>query len=309
MAKLYRKSAIVAKIETTSGVDAVPTAAANAILVSDFQWNPMEMTTEERALFRAYLGNSEQIPVMKWGTVDFSVEFAGAGTPGTIPKYGALLRGCGFSETVNAGVSVVYAPVSGGFESVSIYGNLDQLLHKSLFSMGSVAFSLDATKISKFKYSFKGLFVPVTDTTNWSPNYTGYVKPIAPNKVNSQLSVHGIQAVVNKLQFDMKNQVELRSLYNFEGVQIGDRKPDGSLSLEMTSVATKDWMTAIANAVSGPLALVHGTQPGNIMQLDVPNMQIHSPKYSNSQGILMLDGSMTLNPGTAGNDELVLTVR
>lgn len=309
MSKLYRKAAIAAKIEGTSGTDAVPTPAANAMMVSDYSWSPLEMTMEERALVRAYLGNSEQIPVMKWGAAEFSVEIAGAGAAGTVPKYGPLLRGCGFSETVAAGVSVTYAPVSSAFESISLYMNLDKLLHKSVFAMGNVAFSLDANKIPKMKYSFKGLYLPVTDTTDWVPVYAGFQKPLAPNKVNSQLTLMGVAAVVEKLQLDMKNQVEYRSLYNFEGLQIGDRKPDGSISMEMTTVAVKDWLTAIGNTTSGALQVIHGLTAGNIVEFNLPNAQLLSPKYSNSQGAVMLDASLTLNPGASGNDELVMVVR
>lgn len=309
MPKLLRKAAIAAKIETTLGTDSVPTAAANAMLVRDFTWNPVEMTAEERDFVRAFLGNSESIVVSKWVTVDFAVECAGAGAAGTVPKYGPLLRACGFSETVNAGVSVVYAPVSTGFEGVTIYCNLDQILHKSLFTMGSVMWSLDANKIPLMKFSFKGLFVAVTDTSAWTPVYTGFQKPVAVNKQNSTLSLHGIAAVVENLQLDMRNQVEYRNLYNFEGVQITDRKPGGSISLEQTTVATKDWIGTVVAAGTGVLNVVHGLTAGNICEINCPTAQIISPKYSNSQGVAMLAGDLKLVPGASGNDELTFTVR
>lgn len=307
--KLYRKHAIAAKIETTQGTDSVPTPAANAMLVTNFAWNPLEMTAEMRELARAYLGHSESIVVARWITAEFEVEIAGAGAAGTVPKYGPLLRGCGFSETITAGTNVVYAPVSDAFESVSIYCNIDKLLHKSKFAMGSVALSLDANKIPKFKFSYRGLFLPVTDTTDWAPVYTGFVKPLGVTPANSQLTLHGLAAVVDKLQLDMKNEVQYRSLYNFEGVQIGNRAPDGSISLEMTTVAAKDWLNTIGQAGTGALAVVHGTTAGNIVQVDAPNLQLLQPKYENNQGILMLAANVQANPGTSGNDELVITVR
>lgn len=309
MGKLYRKAALAAKIETPSGTDSVPTAATNAMVVSNLNWSPLEMTVEERDIMRAYLGNSEQIVAAKWGQVDFEVEVAGAGAAGTVPKYGVLLRMCGFAETVSAGVSVVYAPVSSGFESGSVYCNLDGLLHKSLFTMGNVAMSLDAGKVPKYKFSFKGLYVAVTDTTAWAPVYTGWVKPIAVNKANSALTLHGIQAVVEQLQLDMRNAVEYRNLYNFEGVQIGDRKPGGSISLEATSIATKDWYASILATTTGALQVVHGLTAGNIVQFDGPNVQLISPKYANSRGMAMLQANLTLNPGSSGNDEITITVK
>lgn len=307
--KLYRKHAIAAKIETTQGTDSVPTPAANAMLVTNFAWNPLEMTAEMRELARAYLGHSESIVVARWITAEFEVEIAGAGAAGTVPKYGPLLRGCGFSETITAGTNVVYAPVSDAFESVSIYCNIDKLLHKSKFAMGSVALSLDANKIPKFKFSYRGLFLPVTDTTDWAPVYTGFVKPLGVTPANSQLTLHGLAAVVDKLQLDMKNEVQYRSLYNFEGVQIGNRAPDGSISLEMTTVAALPWMTRVAAGTTGALQVVHGTVAGNIVQFDAPTVQLFSPRFGDSQGIQMLQANLGLMPGASGNDEITITVK
>lgn len=309
MAKLYRNAAIAVKIETTSGTDSVPTAAADAILVRNFTWNPIEMTVEERDLVRSFLGNSEDIVVAQWITAEFEVEMAGGGAAGTAPKYDALMRMSGHSKTVAAGVSVTYAPVSTAFESGSIYCNLDQVLHKSTFCMAKLGWGLDARKIPVWKYSVKGLFVPLTDTTAWTPVYSGFQKPIAANKANTTLSLHGISAVVEKLQVDTGAQIEYRNLYNFEGVQYTDRKPAGSISFEMTTVAVKDWLTAIKAATTGALNVVHGLTAGNIVEINCPAAQVTQPKYSNSQGIVMVDGSLKLVPGSSGNDEYSIIVR
>lgn len=309
MGKLYRNSAIAGKIETTSGTDIVPTPAADALLVRNFTWNPIEMTVEERDLVRAYLGNSEDIVVAQWITAEFEVEMAGSGAAGTAPKYDWLLRMCGHAKTVAAGVSVTYTPISTGFESASVYCNFDQVLHKSTFCMGKVGLGLDARKIPVFKVSIKGLFKPLSDTTAWSPVYTGFVKPLAVNKANSTLSLQGVNAAVETLQFDSNAAIEYRNLYNFEGVQYTDRKPAGTISLEMTSVATKDWMASILAATTGALNVVHGLTAGNIVELQCPNAQITQPKYANSQGIQMLSGGLKLLPGSAGNDEYSIIVR
>lgn len=309
MSKLYRNAAIAVKMESTPGVDSVPTPGTNAMLVRNFTWNPIEMTVEERDFVRSFLGNSEDIVVSRWITAEFEVEMAGAGAAGTVPKYGPLMRISGHSETVSAGVSVTYAPISTGFESGSVYCNLDQLLHKSVFCMAKLGWGLDANKIPVWKFSVKGLFLPLTDTSAWSPVYTGFTKPIAVNKANSTLSLHGIAAVVEKLQVDTAAQIEYRNLYNFEGVQYTDRKPGGSISLEMTTVAAKNWLATVEAAGTGVLNVVHGVTAGNIVEINCPAAQITQPKYSNSQGIAMLDGSLKLVPGSSGNDEYSIVIR
>lgn len=305
-----RRTAVSAKIEATEGVDAGPTLVANAMLVSDVSISPLEQETADRGLYRPYFGNDEKISVAEWSKVDFSVEFAGAGAAGTAPKYGPLLRACGFAQTVTAGTNVAYAPVSDAFESVTINVNVGGVLHKLRSARGSVALSLDARKKPTFRFTFTGLFSPVVDEVQATPDFGGYVKPLAVNKANTPTFTLFSQAVaLEALTLDIKNEVSYRNLVGTESVRIGDRKPDGSISFEATKVADKDWWATIRAGASGPLHLVHGVTAGNIMEVDAPRVQINSPKYGDSSGIQMMQGNLVLAPGAAGNDELVITVR
>jgi len=308
MSKLIRRTAVLVKPEAVSGVAEVPTGAANAIQVRNLNHTPIEMEVEDRELVRAYLGNSDKVIVAGWTKLDFEVELAGSGTAGTKPAWGVLMRTCGFGETDGAS-DVVYAPIGTGFETATIYVNVDGVLHKMPFCAGNVAFSLDARKIPFMRYSYTGLFLPVIDDPVPAAVYTAFKKPVPVNKANTTLSLHGVSAVVENLQVDMKNEVAYRNLINHEGVSINDRKPDGSISLEMTSVATKDWLSAIGNGATGALAMVHGTVAGNIVEIAAPTTQLFTPRYANSQGIAMLQANMVFAPGSSGNDEFTLTVK
>lgn len=309
MPKFFRKRAVLFKDEVTPGTDSVPTAALNAVVARNFEWTPMQMTMEEREIVRPYMGHAESIVVSKWGEMEFDIEIAGSGTAGTAPKWGPLAKACGRSETINPGVSVVYAPVSSAFGSASVYAEIDGLLHKSTFVRGSMRRVLDANKIPYFRFSFKGLYLPVTDTTNLVPVYTGWQKPVAVSKANTTLTLHGLAAAVEALTVDDQGQVEYRNLINAESVEYVDRKPGGSISMEMVSVATKDWMAAIAAATTGAMEVVHGTVPGNIVEFDNPAVQLLEPRYAQSQGIVMLNANLKILPGATGNDEDVITVR
>lgn len=102
MPLLNRKRVILAKIETTYGVDSTPTGAANAILVRNLNFTPQESDFASRDVVRPYLGRSEQLPAAIRGMVEMEVEMAGVSSAGTAPGYGPLLRACGLLETVLA---------------------------------------------------------------------------------------------------------------------------------------------------------------------------------------------------------------
>lgn len=312
MPLLTRKAIILAKIETTYGQDANPTGAANAILVRNVNLTPLATEFVDRALVRPYLGNSERLPAAQFVQLEFEVEIAGGGAPaGTPPKYGPLLRACGMSETINAGVSVVYAPVSAGFEALSIYHNQDGVLHRLLGARGSVALAFTSKQIPVYRFRFMGLWVQVTDTAAPTPDYAAFVTPSTVNNVNTPtFSIHGVADSVAPMQectLDLANNVVFRSLVGSELVLITDRQPAGSLMIEATTVAQKDWWTAIKNAVTGALQIVHGTAAGNIVTVAAPNAQLTEPRYVDSDGVTMLQANLALIPGSAGNDELTIT--
>lgn len=97
MSLLTRKRTVLAKSESTYGVDASPTGSANAMLVKNLNINPVQAELVSRDLIRPYLGNSEQLLAQTYVTVDFEVEFVGSGTVGLAPAYEPLLKACGFT--------------------------------------------------------------------------------------------------------------------------------------------------------------------------------------------------------------------
>jgi hypothetical protein len=310
MALLTRKRVILSKLETVYGTDPVPTGAANAIQVKSINVTPMETTLVQRDLIRQYMGNSESLAGAVYGKLEIEVELSGSGTGGTAPGFGQLLRACGMAETIVAGTSVAYSPVSGGFESVTNYFNQDGVLHKMTGSRGSWSLAFSAQGIPMLKFAFQGLYVPVADAS--PPTgvvYTTFALPLVVNNINTTaMSLQGYAGLVlSDLSIDVANAVTFRSLPGgTEQVMITDRKPAGSITFEATTVAQKDWWTAARNAVTGPLTLTHGLVAGNKVKIDAPKAQITAPNYADKDGIAMIQANLVLVPNT-GNDELTLT--
>jgi hypothetical protein len=310
---LFRKLAVLAKIETVYGTDSVPTGAANAMLVRNVQINPLSVEAQSRDLQRPFLGNSEDIVGAFYGSMSFEVEASGAGAAGTAPKYGVLLRGCGLAQVISAGVSVTYTPVSSAFESLSMYFNLDGVLHKFTGVRGSVSFRGTNREATLWSFAFTGLFQPVVDVPLPTVDYTGFIRPLALNTANTPtFALHGVSganAVLRSISIDLANQVNYRNLVNSELVQILDRKPVGTIEMEATNMATKNWWNVVRDSTTGAMQLVHGTVAGNIVEITAPAVQITAPTYSDFEGAAMMSGGLKLQPTSAGNDELAIIVR
>lgn len=301
MPLLSSKRTILAKLETAYGSDASP-ATANSILVRNLDVTALNSEVVGRDLVRGYFGASEQVIASTNVQVTFEVEMAGAGAAGTIPKYGVLLRACGMSESVSAGVKVSYAPVSSGIESATIYFNVDGVLHKVIGSRGNVELVMNAGEIPVYRFTFTGKYVAPTDAVLPTVDYSGFQTPLAINDVNTDFSFFSYAAPMESLSVNVGNTVIYRNLVNSETVIISDRQASGTVTFEAPNIATKDFFTIATGRTNGTLDVTHGTAVGNKVRMVSSRTDITNVTYADSDGIHMLNVPFTLVPTAAGND-------
>jgi hypothetical protein len=304
MPKRYRKLAILAKNDVTYGTDPVPTGAANAMVVSDVEITPLDGEEVERNNLQPYFGHFGLLQATQFNRIKFNVEMAGSGAAGTAPKYAPLLLGCSVSETVAAGVSVTYAPADTNQKSTTIYANVDGINHVLLSARGECKAGLNAKGKPVWMFDFMGLWVQLTDTALPTPVYTGWVAPVAVNKANTTATLHAIAVAMSSFELTFGNQVEKRDLTAVDSVEIVDRKSGGNIVFENTPIATKNWVETARAKTRGNLAIVHGTQAGNIITFNATGTcELGKPSYSVEQGVQMLNAPLRFVPTGAGNDE------
>jgi hypothetical protein len=310
MSKKMRNVLLTAKIETVSGTDATPAAASNSMLARAITPQPIMADFAERTNIHPYFGTSGQVAVAQHSECELEVELASSGAAGTAPAWGPLLQACGFSETVTASTDVVYAPLTNGLKSVTIYYYLDGVLHKMVGCRGNVSFEMNARSIPVMKFKFTGLYSAASDTAlPTDADYTDFMAPLAVNKVNTPtMTLHGISAAMQNLSIDMGNQIVYRNLIGSESVEMTDRKATGQTSIEMVPVATYAWHEAVRLGTLDAFQIVHGSAAGAIIQIDAPKVQLLNPQYADSDGIAMINLGLDMQPD-AGNDEVTITVK
>lgn len=273
MPRKTRNTVILAKIEATTGTDAVPTGAANALLVSN-QNIDLNITSVDRTNIRSYMGASEQLAGSRNVSVSFDVELSGSGTAGTAPAWGALLQACAFAEVVTAGQRVEYNPISTGFKSLTIYYYDDGVLHKALGCMGNVKFSAEEGQIPKLSFAFTGIDGGVTAANNASPTLTAWKTPKVVNNDNSGKVTFGATYSTGELSggteycsrgitLDAGNQVSYLSMLGpCTGVDITDRSSTGSLTLDLDAAGEVAAFNAVIANTLTSVGLVHGSAAG-----------------------------------------------
>jgi len=305
----FNKKVIYTKIEGTYGTDPVPVAATDAMLCAQVRITPVKLDQKARNLVLPYFGNQGKLIAGQYALIELDFEMSASGVAGTPPAYAVQFKGCGMAETINAAVSAVYTPVSGGENSVTHYLYIDGLLHKFLGAKGDVSWNLKRGDTPMWTFKFFALYTGPTDTAITVPTVTAFTAPLEVNKANTVASLHGYAAIFADMAGSLGNKIAYRNLPGVEEIVFQDRSATGSFVIQMPTVAQKDYFTIAKNATLGAFTVTHGTTAGSKVKIDHSNVQVanQEPNYQEMDGLAMLGFGADLRPSAAGNDEVTFT--
>ena len=308
-AKYWKQKVLLAKIEGTYGTDPTLTGAANAILATNVSLQPMEGEDVSRNLEQPYLGAQEMIPAALRTVLKFSTELAGSGTAGVAPAWGPLARACALAEVTVEETSVTYSPVSGAHESVYFKLWIDGVLHAIKGARGTAELGLDAQGIPVINWTFTGLWLPPSDTSNAVPTLTGFQEPLLVTSANTPtFTVNSVALVMRSFKLDLGNDVQPRLLVGREQILITDRAEKLTAQVEAVPLATLNPFALANSRTRVAVSLVHGTAAGNIATVSIPTAQVgRMTGYENNQNILEWPLNFTPLPN-AGNDQFSISL-
>ena len=316
MPRLIRKTVILAKVETVTGTDSAPTGTANALQVSNLSITPLEANNIDLDYIRAFFGNTESLVGAASVQCSFSVNLAGAGAAATAPPWGALMLGCGNSETLGltAAVRVEYQPVTDILKTLTIYWYDDGVLHKLIGCFGTVQLMAKSGEAPMLTFNFTGIDGGVTAVANVAPTLTAWKTPVPITKANvtdiqigctytaGALSA-GTAYNSTGLTLDWGNAVAFAPLLTTEQVVLTDRKMVGTLSLDLTAAQEVSMMATVKSNATQSIGFVIGNTTGNKIMLHMPAVQLINPKKEDFNGMRLIGFDMRVLP-VSGNDEL-----
>lgn len=309
MPRILRKLAILHKVETVYGQAPTPApAAADAIIGKNVTFTPIEAEEVSRELLLPYMGNQGVILAGKHAKLEFDIELAGAGAAGSAPKWGSLMKSCGFAETLQATTSATYSIVEASVSSGTIYFEVDGVRHILLGARGSFSLNFAPKAIPSIRFSFTGLLGTITDQALTTVTMTGWQTPLEASSANTQLSLFGAAAVAESLSIDLGNTVTPRFLIGSESVIISDRKSSGQAVVEANTLASGNWFQRALQRTRGALSMIHGTVAGNIVEITAPAVEVGKITQGQTDGILNYTLPLSFVP-VSGRDEISIVVK
>ncbi len=321
MAIFTRQTLVLAKLESTYGVDANPTVD-DYIEVFDVNISP-NMETVNRDPYRQTLSPVASLPTKFSTELSFTVELKGSGldSNGSVryPAIGKLLEACGFTyeeetdSTTGLTTSYKFKPISRDFASMTFYVFLGNILYKVVGARGSVQIQLEANQVPKLNFKFLGKFITPEDVSS-IPTIPDDVLKLFPTPhivkcVN--LTMDSYAPVLSAFEIDMNNDLtqrdDLNSCTGVGEILITGRKPQGSLNPDMFNASKYDVWTKFINcepvSIQGSIGRKSdGTyDAGNAVDIVIPNAVMDKIGIGDRDTIRIYDISFV----ATGNDDEV----
>lgn len=315
--RIYEQDTLcLAKVETSYGTDAAPTAAASAMRVK-VDANLLDGDSEEMDYDAGRGGSKGAIQRNRRITGTLTGYVAGAGDAGTQPAIGPLLQAAGLVPTVvtdpdDEPASVTYTPVSTGQDSATLHIYRGKIRHPVLGARCNMEVSLGTDALPKFTFNnLIGLFMEPNQVAEFqNADFSEFERPmITEPAAITKMELFGQSVNMSELTFRLGNTVTYRAVTNDESVQITQRRPQIEIVFEEPMLSDFNWWQQ--QSLYGALAYQLGqddVDDGHILELDIPNLQLNSITPTNIDGISHLRCVLDVVP-TARDNDFELTFR
>lgn len=322
MAPIERPSrlyALMGKLETVPGTAETSFTSTDAILCVGKPEITFEPDNVDRNIALPWMGLSEQVPGTKRARIKFTTELVGSGAVATPPAWGRWLRGCGFLETINSGVSVKYSLINSGFEALTLRFNKSGVRYVGTGGRGTVDLALNAYGIPTATFEYLCFNTTAVEAAVPSVDLSNFIDPQVVNtensgafKLGSTINVDGTITGGTNLQLDslswsVGNKLVHRKLVDGEYIGISDRGVMGKAVVNLNTADEVQWRTDILSIATGSIAFTHGSTAGKKITISAPRAQRIDPQVVEKDGFDLMSVSLRALPGRAGAPELNIT--
>lgn len=285
------------KVEASYKVNANPTTA-DVVLAENVEINPLEMQTDDNTPVSNKFGSNAKIVGAVWSTVQFDVVIGGGGTPvgaeGGVPNYDAVLRAGAMARVINPALSIEYNIIDSGEESLSAVYQVDTARFALLGVRGDLEWIFEAGKAPRMRFVGLGLRVPMTDAPRIIDNLPVKPRPLPMTNSNTLVRLaNSYDMRCRALNIKLGNKIEYINRSGQEEVILADRMSGGSISFELPSLATADFLGSngfCTRATETTLYVLFGelSPSGTKTSWWMDQMQLLNPRMSGDKGTTML---------------------
>jgi len=248
----------------------------------------------------------------------FKVPLIGSGVAGTAPKWGPIMKACGYNENVVAVTSVTYSPMTNPLLADSIthkWRDGNKRVHLIKGWRGRVGYELGAGKRPMLVFMGRGLHTDVTEAgavlAQADADFTGWLNSIVVAQGTTTFSLGGVAGLgIREFSLEASDNVKFIDVPEQENVELrGPRELTGSIKTTVPLASVYNYETKWRTGSLETFAMVHGATAGSIVTVN-GRAQLITPKYAREDEQDVVSTNVKLVPASLSTDDdisLVLT--
>lgn len=297
MPDVERLDGLLAKIQPTPGVDAVPVVGTNAVRIGrerlwskitvDYVWQNMRDDVATGSIIPA----KPALPRGRKITGDFFWEVKGPGSD-VAPEAGPLYRACGWAETDGTALWS-YTQASQSHEMATIYYYAGGLLFKSLDTRGRWRWPLVVGERAFHHFTMYGMLTSAPATTSLPGGFVyGSNEPLVG--VSSALSIGGVApkwlgGEFDPIGVDPDMLEDGNATDGISGFDYNTVQPRFSLNVRKDTLATYDPYADLNARTTRALLVTFGSVQWNRVKLLSTNLSYLDHGQSATKGLANFD--------------------
>lgn len=314
---VQRRVAVLAKIESTYGTDASPTASSDAMLLhGDGLPLQTDTRTEEKQSLRPDFTNDKDLIGRQLNNLTFNTVLQVNGRVSAAPYIDPLLRACGFAVTAgsdSSSSSWVYTPISTSLPSATIYTYLDGYLFKTLGCYGSFNLTMNAGASPDVAWTFQGRYSNPAEQSLPNVTLPPDLKEMVRNAnltIGNYGSAQGL--IARSLNIDLAGErgerPDMNSDFGFYGISFRGRRPTMRITMEalddLDAFNAFTYLNAdqnVADASMRDVTFWHGYSPSSKIKVTVKAPQLRNIRWA-GDGSRLLETEWKLRNNTADGE-------
>lgn len=286
MNRRTRKKFLAAAINNGAyGIDAINADQPVYMKTFDLDITPIEGEDVDTTYDNGDLGSTKVLLIGNHVKVTGSVDLTGAGTNVDKPAYDPILVSGGWAGAVGAS-SVVYGKVTDGSEKdVTFYVYKDGALHVVLGARLTTTFVANVGEKPRVEFEITGLLGDILHQASLpQPDTSAFIDPVQVGATHSEFTINGTKYKMTAFTLTDNVQVVYDENSEAEEVFISDFAPEVTFTIQAPPLNTFNPFNIALNHQEIAIKLVHGTAAGNIIELNLPSVQLMRPAYDSREG-------------------------
>jgi hypothetical protein len=311
MSKITKIAQLAGAIESVSGT-AQTLTDANAIILAYDPIMDADIGQFKRSPVVKHMSRFGSEPGARRMSLAFKAELMGpiAGARGTTLAITPFLRMCGFSETLSAGNSNIYAPLSSSFVTGSIAAYIDGFRKTMLGCAGNVKFQFKVGEPVMCDFAIQGKYSEHSDTALLTPTYPAQVPFLF---MGATVTIDGDSLVLENMEIDMGNEIVIsprpQDPSGIDYAKITGRNPTMTIDPEFITKADHDFYSKVMSRSTMAVVISMGDANGNCISFSLPAVRYTGLKDGDRSGLKIINATLEICKNSdAGNDELVITM-